>query len=141
MNDELLQRQQRRRAVIAWTTAALAVALIVLAAILGSTESEDSIRFVSPGYAMTSSEYAELETGLAEDDFLARLGQTGLSESETSEIAVALFPPHEADVTCTFWEISDRLGRVARICFDEDGGLVQKLERTPGEEEASGATV
>lgn len=134
MDDGRQRRQQRRRAIIAWVTAALAVALIVLGAILGGDESEESIRFVSPGYAMTSSQFADLENGLDEDDFLDRLGQTGLAESETNEAFVALFPPHEADVTCSFWEISDRLGQVARICFDEDGALVQKLERGAGEE-------
>lgn len=138
--ERYLRRQQRRRAIIAWTTAAVAVALIVLGAVLGSEDKESSIEFVAPGYAMTSQQYAELETGLEEADFLDQLGQTGLAEGETNESFVALFPPHEAEVSCTYWEISDRLGRVARICFDEDGELAQKLERGAGEE-PSGSTV
>lgn len=134
MDDEGKRRQQRRRAIIAWVTAALAVVLIVVGAILGGDESEESIRFVSPGYAMTSAQYAELETGLQEDDFLDRLGQTGLSESEIRPPYAALFPPHEAGVTCIYWKIADQLEQVARICFDEDGKLIQKLERGAGEE-------
>jgi hypothetical protein len=128
------RRQQRRRAIIAWSTAVVAVALIALAAILAPDEEEGTIRFVSTGYAMTTAQYAELETGLAEGEFLDRLGQTGLAEAETSDRYVALFPPHEEDVTCSYWEISDRLGQVARVCFDDDGELVQKLERGVGEE-------
>jgi hypothetical protein len=128
------RRQQRRRAIIAWVTAAFAVVLIVLGAVFGGDEHEEEFRFVSPGYAMSADQYAALENGLDEGEFLDRLGQTGLAETETSESYVALFPPHEEDVTCSYWKISDRLGQVARICFDEDGELVQKLERGPGEE-------
>lgn len=128
------RRQQRRRAIIAWSTAGVAVGLIVLAAILAPAEEDESIRFVSPGYAMTSAQYEDLEDGLDEGEFLDRLGQTGLAEAETSERFVVLFPPHEEDVTCSFWAISDQVGRVARICFDDDGELVQKLERGVGEE-------
>lgn len=134
------RRQQRRRAIIAWSTGVLALALIVLAAILAPSEEEDTIHFVSSGYRMTAAQYADLEDGLDEADFLDRLGQTGLAEAETPERVVALFPPHEENVTCSFWVISDHLGRVARICFDEDGDLIQKLERGPGEE-SSGSTV
>lgn len=134
------RRQQRRRAIIAWSTAVVAVGLIALAAILAPAEEEEPIRFVSPGYAMTSDQYANLEDGLDEGEFLDRLGQTGLAEAETPERFVALFPPHEADVTCSYWAISDQVDRVARICFDDGGELVQKLERGPGEE-PSGATV
>lgn len=134
------RRQQRRRAIIAWVTAVVAVALIVAGAILAPDEEEGTIQFVSPGYAMTAMQCTDLETGLDKGDFLDRLGQAGLAEAETRETAVALFPPHEDDVTCSYWEISDRLGRVARICFDDDGELVQKLERGVGEE-PSGATV
>lgn len=128
------RRQQRRRALIAWTTAAFAVVLIVLGVIFGGNEDEEEIRFVSPGYAMSADQYEELEAGLDEGEFLDRLGQTGLAEAETNESYVALFPPHEEDVTCSYWKISDRLGQVARICFDDDGELVQKLERGAGEE-------
>lgn len=134
------RRQQRRRAIIAWATAAIVVGLIALAAILAPAEEEETIHFVSPGYAMTSAQYDELETGLDEGDFLDRLDQAGLAEAETSERYVALFPPHEEDVTCSYWQISDQAGKVARICFDEDGELVQKLERAIGEEPA-GVTV
>lgn len=128
------RRQQRRRAIIAWATAVVAVALIVLAAIVAPGEEGETSGFVSSGYAMTSVQYAGLEDGLDEGEFLDRLGQTGLAEAETSERYVVLFPPHEEDVTCSFWVISDRLGQVARICFDEEGELVQKLERGVGEE-------
>jgi len=135
------RRQQRRRAIIAWSTAVVAVGLIVLGAVLAPVdEEEETIRLVSPGYAMTSAQYEDLEDGLDEGEFLDRLGQTGLAEAETSERFVALFPPHEEDVTCSYWAISDQAGRVARICFDDDGELIQKLERGVGEE-PSGSTV
>lgn len=128
------RRQQRRRAIIAWGTAAVAVVLIVLGVIFGGDGHEEELRFVSPGYAMSADQYAGLEAGLDEGEFLDRLGQSGLTEGETSESYVALFPPHEDDVTCSYWEVSDRLGQVARICFDDDGELVQKLKRGTGEE-------
>jgi hypothetical protein len=134
VDRERYRRQQRRRAVIGWVTAVAAVALIVLGAILGSGERRETFAILAPGYAMTSAQFEELEEGLGEEDFRDRLGQAGLSEDEVKGRYVALFPPHEAGVTCTYWKISDRLGRVARVCFDEDGKLVQKLERGPGEE-------
>jgi hypothetical protein len=134
------RRQQRRRAIIAWVTAVVAVGLVVLAAILAPAEEEGTIRFVAPGYAMTSEQYGALETGLDEGEFLDRLGQTGLTEAETGERYVALFPPREDELTCSYWQISDQVGKVARICFDEDGELAQKLERTIGEE-PTGVTV
>jgi hypothetical protein len=116
------------------------MALIAVAVIVAPDEEEEAIRFVSPGYSMTAAQYTGLEEGLDEGDFLDRLGQTGLAEAETKDAYVALFPPHEDGVTCSYWMISDRLGRVARICFDEDGDLVQKLEREIGQE-PSGVTV
>lgn len=134
------RRQQRRRAIIAWTTAVVAVGLVLLAAILAPADEEGTIHYVLPGYTMSSTQYGELETGLDEGEFLDRLDQTGLGEAETSDRYVALFPPHEDDVTCSYWQISDQVGKVARICFDEGGELVQKLERTIGEE-PTGVTV
>lgn len=124
------RRQQRRRAIVAWVTAALAVALFTLAAVLGDEKQGETVSPISFGYSMTAEEYASLEPGLAEDEFVATLEQSGLPESETKVEYVELFPAHAEDVECSFWEISDRLGRVARICFAEsDARLVQKLER------------
>ena len=41
----------------------------------------------------------------------------------------------EADATCLFWQISDRPEELARICFDEDELLSQKLERNASQKE------
>lgn len=129
-------RQQRRRAIIAWTTAVLAVALVAVGAIFGESarQEEVSVHPIPFGYTMTASQYAGLRTGLDEGAFFRQLGKAGLTEAETQEAYVGLFPPHEDDVTCSYWAISDRTGRLARICFDDEGRLIQKLERDVSEE-------
>jgi hypothetical protein len=126
-------RRQRRRALIAWGTAAIVVALIALGAIFGGAEDEGRAGGHPDvfGHAMTVEQYDSLEKGLDESDFVDRLQQTGLPENQTDSRFVLLFPPHGDDVLCSFWEISDRPGYVARVCFsDPEAKLVQKLQRS-----------
>lgn len=110
------------------------VSLIALGAIFGDDEQGEAPQPSPFGYAMTAAQYSGLQTGLDEADFGNRLDQTGLPENLTRDRYVALFPPHEEDFACSYWEISDQLGRLARICFDSDGKLAQKLERNVFEE-------
>jgi hypothetical protein len=133
------KRQQRRRAIIAWATAALVIVLIALGAIFGD-EKEEQVEPISFGYAMTTAQYDGLENGLDETAFVERLQQTGKPEDLTPQGLVELFPPHEGDLVCSYWEISDDEGVLARVCFDGDGKLVQKVERGIAEE-PTGVTV
>lgn len=140
--DESLQtyrRQQRRRAIVAWGTAALVVVVVALGAIFGDDERDEPNELISFGYAMTAAQYGGLEAGLEETEFIDRLKQTGKPENLTPDQLVALFPPHEEGLVCSYWEISDRSGLLARVCFDGDGELVQKIERSIFEE-PSGVT-
>jgi hypothetical protein len=126
------KRQQRRRAIIAWTSVGIVVALFAIGAIFGGEEDHGGgDQQPGPfGYSMTAAQYAGLRPGLDETDFVNRLEQTGLPEHLTKARYVELFPPHTGEVICSYWEISDRPERVARICFsDPDARLVQKLER------------
>jgi len=130
------RRRQRRRAIVAWSTAVAAALLVVLAAVLGAvagheSEPEPADAF---GYAMSSEQYDGLRYGLSLGAFLDRLEKTGLPERRTKGRYVRLFPPHTGAVHCSYWEISDELEEVARICFDSGGRLVEKLQRDAGEE-------
>lgn len=126
------RRQQRRRGAIAWVTAVFFVGLFVAAVIAGGNEESKGHGHPNPfGYSMTTKQYAALRPGLEEQDFVDRLEQTGLPENLTKDRYTRLFPPHAEDVLCSYWEIADRPGVVARICFSSpEGRLVQKLERT-----------
>jgi hypothetical protein len=126
------RRQQRRRAAIAWITAVLCVGLFVVAVIAGGNEESKGHEHPNPfGYSMTAKQYAALRPGLEQQLFVNRLEQTGLPENLTRNRYVRLFPPHGDDLVCSYWEIDDHLGVVARVCFSSsEGRLVQKLERT-----------
>lgn len=126
------KRQQRRRAVIAWTTAALFVGLFVGGAIIGGGESHQGREQPNPfGYTMTMHQYAGLRIGLDQTRFVNRLEQTGLPENLTNRRFVELFPPHGDQISCTYWDILGRPELVARVCFSSSRGrLVQKLERS-----------
>jgi hypothetical protein len=118
----------------------LAVVLIVLGAVFGGEEERGRVVQIQPfGFSMTTAQYGDLETGLDEAAFLDRLEQTGSPEDQTPEQVVALFPAHEEDLTCSYWQISDAAGQLARVCFDGDGELAEKLERSAFEE-PSGVT-
>jgi hypothetical protein len=79
---------------------------------------------------MTSGQYDALETGMTADEVLGELGKVGLPEAQTKLVFIELFPPHDGSLVCSYWQISDEIATIARLCFArEDGGLRQKLER------------
>jgi hypothetical protein len=126
------RRQQRRRAVIGWVFAVPVLALFVLGLIVSGSEEDHGVhqRPDPFGYSMTAAQYAALRPGLQMVDFVDHLQQTGLPENLAKERYVRLFPRHGDDVTCSYWEIADRLDRVARVCFSSPAArLVQKLQR------------
>ncbi len=128
------RRQQRRRAIIAWLVGIPFLILFVVGIVAGASEEKRSPEHPGPfGYAMTAAQYAALRPGLEESAFVDRLGETGLPENLTKHRYTALFPPHGDEVVCSFWEISDRVYVVARVCFSSpQGRLAQKLERQVG---------
>lgn len=130
------RRRQRRRAIIAWSTAAVLIALFVLGAALGDSDEEghDSPPPSPSAYAMTGAQFDQLRYGSDRAEVDRELGRPGLPEVLTKGQYVELFPPHTDEVACTYWEISDELEAVARICFDGDR-LVEKLQRDAGESE------
>ena len=142
------RRQQRRRAIIAWGSVAVVIALFAIGAAFGESDSGGSDggggaqEHPNPfGFSMTAAQYDSLQRGLDETSFLGQLQQTGIPEVHTEDRYVELFPPHDEGLDCSYWEISDEEGQVARICFSSPGGeLVQKLERNVDEEEL-GVTV
>jgi hypothetical protein len=137
------RRQQRRRAVIAWVTAAFFIVLFVVAVIAGGNEEGRGHEHPNPfGYSMTAKQYAGLRPGLEQQLFVNRLEQTGLPENLTKDRYVHLFPPHGEEVVCSYWEIADHRGVLARICFSSsEGRLVQKLQRTAADAAATGEQV
>jgi hypothetical protein len=132
-----IQRRQRRRAIIAWGSAAIVVVAIALGAIFGDEDREGAEEHPDAfGYAMTAEQYDSLHRGLSESDLVDQLQQTGLPENLTAGRYVLLFPPHSDDVLCSYWEISDRPDYVARICFSKpEAKLVQKLQRSASDED------
>jgi hypothetical protein len=136
-DQKLYRRGQRRRAIIAWGTLGVIVALIVLGIALGSEDKNGS-----PGptiqvhaYEMSSLQYKQLHKGEGELAVVKQLGGIGLHEDEVEEADVLhLFPPPPPGATCNFWQLSDAPDHLVRLCFSEsDGVLVQKAVRAPGE--------
>lgn len=130
------RRQQLRRALIGWIGGGAVLALFVLAVALGGNDDNgepETIPAHSAGlfdYHMTAEQYEHLDTGMTEDEVLGDLGKIGLPESQTKLIFIELFPPHDESLVCSYWQISDEIATIARLCFARvDGGLRQKLER------------
>jgi hypothetical protein len=127
-DPDRFRRQQRRRAFIGWAGAAGAIALVVLAVVLGGNDHHERASAVPYGETMTSAEYDVIAEGEDEADVLERLNKTGRPESLTENFVLVLFPPPSKDVTCSYWEFSDEPEIFARLCFDRsDGHLVSKL--------------
>jgi hypothetical protein len=131
------KRQQRRRAMIAWGFGGLFLIFVALSIIFPANHhSEESEPTGTFSYTMSSDEYESVEPGIDKEEFFERVESAGLPEDHVALGYTRLFPPPEDGISCNFWEISDSLEEVARICFDDDDGhLVQKLEHGLDEEE------
>jgi hypothetical protein len=136
------RRQQRRRALVAWGTLAVIVALIVLGIVLGGDEKSSN-----PGrtihlftYEMTSTQYEGLHQGESELEVVKSVDSAGLHEDEIEAVDLLhLFPPPPAGSSCNFWKLSDAPDHLVRLCFSEaEGRLLQKAVRAPGEGGAEG---
>lgn len=129
------RRRLRRRALIGWIGGLGAIALVVVAGILGGDDERgeaDSIPAHSAGlldYHMSSEQFDHLRTGETESAVLEELGKVGLPESQTPIEIITLFPRHDDSVLCSYWQISDS-ETAARLCFSRPGAILrQKLER------------
>jgi hypothetical protein len=135
--NKLYRRRQRRRALIAWGTLGVVVALIVLGIVLGGEDdgsgSTPTIHLFS--WEMSSTQYEALHKGEAARAVVKQLGSTGLPEDEVEEVDLLhLFPPPPPGSACNFWKLSDAPDHLVRLCFSEaDGDLLQKSVRAPGE--------
>lgn len=135
-DDKRYRRGQRRRAVIAWGTLGVVVALVALGIAFGGDGHKSS-----PGptihlftYEMSSSQYEGLHKGEGEITVLKKVGSTGLHEDEVEEDDVRLFPSPPSGSSCNFWRLSDAPDHIVRLCFSESRGvLVEKSVRAPGE--------
>lgn len=134
---KLYRRRQRRRALIAWGTLGVIVALIVVGIVFGGDEKnsgpEPSIHPFT--WEMSSSQYQQIHKGEAELSVLKQLGSIGLPEDEVEEVDLLhLFPPAPREATCNFWKLSDAPDHLVRLCFGADEGvLLQKSVRAAGE--------
>jgi hypothetical protein len=137
VDPNLYRRRQRRRAVIAWGTLGVVIALVVVGIVFGG-DGEDStttplVNLFSS--EMTSSQYEQLHKGEGESLVVSRLGSSGLEEEEIQESdLLRMFPPPPNDSSCNFWTLSDAPDHLVRLCFsDPEGVLLQKAVRAPGE--------
>lgn len=131
------RRRQRRRATIAWAAAALFIAFLVLAIVSGGEKKDDGEQpHGGFGYTMTADKYNGLRRGMPQNEVLDRVGGSGVPEYLMFRDYREAFPPPPEDSLCSFWEISDRFGYLARICFsDPEARLVEKLQRNASGEE------
>jgi hypothetical protein len=132
----LYRRRQRRRGVIAWSTAFVVVALIVLGIVAGDDENSGSQSLVHLfSWEMSSDQYEGLHKGEGELAVLKQVGSTGLHEDEVEQTDLLhIFPPPPRESTCNFWKLSDAPDHLVRLCFSESRGvLLQKSVRAPGE--------
>jgi hypothetical protein len=134
---ELYRRRQRRRAIIAWSTCFLVVALVVLGVVFGGDERHSTTTTLVNlfSWEMSSSQYEQIHKGQGESLVLSRLGSTGVQENEIRESELLhLFPPAPHGSTCSFWKLSDAPDHLVRLCFsDPQGVLLQKVVRAPSE--------
>jgi hypothetical protein len=131
------RRQQRRRAIVAWGTLGLVVALIVLGIVFGGDDKNSGSQPVIHLFTweMSSTQYKHLHRGEGELAVLKQLGSTGLHEDEVEQVDLLhLFPSPPREATCNFWKLSDAPDHLVRLCFSESQGvLLQKSVRAPGE--------
>ena len=136
---EEYRRQQRLRAIIAWSVAGLLVVIVGLAIAFGGHDHTETTPYIHifPS-EMTSSQYEGLHKGEAEVQALNAIGNPGLQEDEVEAVdLLRFFPPRPAGSFCNFWKLSDAPDHLVRLCFDEtEEDLTQKAVRAPGESEA-----
>jgi hypothetical protein len=145
VDRELYRRRQRRRALIAWSTLGLLVAVVALVAIFGGRDGGGGSSGVpSAGAAalfsseMTSRQYEALHQGEEESRVLARLHSVGLGEDQVGGSGLAsLFAAPPAASTCSYWTLSDAPGHFVRLCFGDPSGLL--LEKSVAAPDAEGA--
>lgn len=137
MDQKLYRRRQRRRAVIAWGTLGVIVALVVVGIVFGGedegTNPTMSINLFSS--EMTSAQYEQIHKGESESLVVSRLDSVGLVESEVEDPdLLRMFPPPPDRSSCDFWTLSDAPDHLVRLCFSEpDDVLAQKSVRAPEE--------
>jgi hypothetical protein len=123
------RRRQRRRAVIGWAGAVLAAAALVVFVAMRGNDVRRAHFKVPYGETMTAADFGEIQTGEDNAVVLERLDESGRPESLTEPYVLALFPPREEGVYCTYWEFSDDPRIFARLCFSNSNGeLTQKLK-------------
>jgi len=139
VDRHLYRRRQRRRALIAWSVAALIVAGGALAVIFGG-EGEGTTAIEVPsasvfGSEMTSQQYETLHKGESETTVLQELHDVGVQEDQVEESKLlGLFPPRPDHALCSYWTLSDAPGHLVRLCFsDPEGVLLQKAVAAEGE--------
>ncbi|MBS1886697.1 MAG: hypothetical protein JSU06_05860 [Actinobacteria bacterium] len=133
---DLYRRRQRRRAVLAWGTLGVVVALIGLGIAFGGHETQGSRPTIHLfTWEMSSDQYEQLHKGEGEVMVFKQLGSTGIGEDEVEEVDLLhLFPAPPPGSTCSFWKLSDAPDHLVRLCFSESQEvLVQKAVRAPGE--------
>jgi hypothetical protein len=136
----LYRRRQRRRAVIAWSTLGVIVAIVVLAIVFGGEDKGSGpgsmVRIFTS--EMSSSQYEQLHKGEAGLAVFKEVGSTGVPEGEFEEPEVLrMFPPPPRESSCSFWTLSDAPDHHVRLCFSTaEGVLLQKVVRAPDESTA-----
>jgi hypothetical protein len=133
----LYRRRQRRRAIIAWGTFVIVAALVAVGIVFGA---DDETSAPQPqgrlfSWEMSSAQYEQLHKGEGELAVIRQVGTTGIDEDEVQESGVLrMFPPPPGRSSCSFWKLSDAPDHLVRLCFGEnDGALLQKAVRAPGE--------
>ena len=118
---------------VGWGFGVLIVAGTIAAGIFGGGGSQSSGGDFTAS-DMTQSQFDGLQQGLEEQAFVDRLQKVGLPENLAPTKYIRLFPAHAEDVECSYWQISDVPGHIARICFSSpEGRLVVKEETYAGE--------
>jgi hypothetical protein len=141
VDRDLYRRRQRRRAIIAWSSVGVVIAVVGLVAIFGgdakdSTAPTPSLHLFST--EMTSRQFEAIHQGESESKVLLRLQSVGLQEDqvESSELP-GLFPVRPRHSICSYWSLSDAPGHLVRLCFsDPQGVLVEKSLVLSGGESA-----
>jgi hypothetical protein len=138
VDRDLYRRRQRRRAIIAWASVGLVVAVVGLVAICGGSESHQTTTGGRPfqlfSSEMTSEQFEAIHQGESESKVLLRLQSVGLQEDqvESSELP-SLFPGRPRHSTCSYWTLSDAPGHLVRLCFsDPEGVLLEKSVAVSG---------